>query len=321
MESFTRPTSPPRPMSPFKRHNKVTPFVPSGEFDREGEESQVVSDGDCTFEEIKILKPKGKSSQPKGTVIANRQASPTLTVESTVAEVEVAESHPSEHVVRVDVEPLYSPVIKPRKAKKGTASELNASETPDTGCSHTDLEFVHNPGAVSSSSDVEVVSGKIYDIPSPAKITPVGTLDRPNGQRSSDHSLYASLDPVDPNELSQPRHGERQMGHGTRQRRLKQLEEDLRQRRREETDSPGSRSSRDPRNWSDNYHMIHYAAMNGNKKQLLEIIHKMKKDDINIDTKDIEGRTALMHAVHNEHSSCIKALINEEADINATAFG
>ena len=40
-----------------------------------------------------------------------------------------------------------------------------------------------------------------------------------------------------------------------------------------------------------------------------------------MDERDGEGRTALMHAVHNNHTQCVKLLAEHGATVNATVDG
>ena len=81
---------------------------------------------------------------------------------------------------------------------------------------------------------------------------------------------------------------------------------------------------------------IHYAAANGNKKDLETILSELPviQDAVElvlgsnklcrregVDVTDGEQRTALMHAVHNENLECTKMLVEAGASVNAEALG
>ena len=102
------------------------------------------------------------------------------------------------------------------------------------------------------------------------------------------------------------------------------------------SDLPESQSMNFPPGSSQAMQPIHYAAASGNKKSLSEILSvlpimqdpmelvlgtdKMCKRE-GIDVRDSEGRTALMHAVHNDHIQCVKLLAEAGANINESANG
>ena len=91
-----------------------------------------------------------------------------------------------------------------------------------------------------------------------------------------------------------------------------------------------------PPSSSADMHPLHYAAATGNKKTLSELLsvlpitqdpvemvlgtEKMCKRD-GIDIRDSEGRTPLMHAVHQDHIHCVKLLAEAGANVNSTANG
>ena len=81
---------------------------------------------------------------------------------------------------------------------------------------------------------------------------------------------------------------------------------------------------------------IHHAASKGDKKELAEVLGQFPiiQDPVErvlgskkfcvregVDVKDGEGRTALMHAVHNDHIDCVQLLIKAGANINIEAPG
>ena len=81
---------------------------------------------------------------------------------------------------------------------------------------------------------------------------------------------------------------------------------------------------------------LHYAAAKGDRKELERIIGGLaiiqdpvervlgsKKFRVRegIDVKDGEGRTALMHAVHNDHIDCVQVLAKAGANVNIEAPG
>ena len=101
-------------------------------------------------------------------------------------------------------------------------------------------------------------------------------------------------------------------------------------------DHPESQSMNFPNGSSADMQSIHYAAATGNKKALGEILSRLpvKQDTVErvlgsdrmcvrqgMDERDGEGRTALMHAVHNNHTQCVKLLAEHGATVNATADG
>ena len=91
-----------------------------------------------------------------------------------------------------------------------------------------------------------------------------------------------------------------------------------------------------PQRSSANMQAIHYAAANGDKKLLAESIaalpvsqdavemvlgsEKLVKRD-GIDIPDSEGRSPLMHAVHNNRLQAVKTLAENGANINGAAAG
>ena len=79
---------------------------------------------------------------------------------------------------------------------------------------------------------------------------------------------------------------------------------------------------------------IHSAAANGNKRALREILSQLPirhtaavgTSDYTcalqgIDERDGKGRTALMHAVHNNHTQCVQLLVENGANTNAVSYG
>ena len=91
-----------------------------------------------------------------------------------------------------------------------------------------------------------------------------------------------------------------------------------------------------PPSSSADMHPLHYAAATGNKKSLNEQLsilpiiqdpvemvlgtEKMCKRE-GVDIRDSEGRTPLMHAVHQDHIHCVKTLAEAGANVNSTADG
>lgn len=91
-----------------------------------------------------------------------------------------------------------------------------------------------------------------------------------------------------------------------------------------------------PQGSSSNMHALHYAAANGDKKLLAENISALpvSQDPVEmvlgserlvkregIDIADSEGRSPLMHAVHNNHLQAVKMLAENGANVNALAAG
>ena len=73
---------------------------------------------------------------------------------------------------------------------------------------------------------------------------------------------------------------------------------------------------------------IHYMASTGDQKKLAQLISELNPDGDDqarvrgsIDVRDSEGRTPLMHAIHNEHFTCVKMLIDAGADIDIVSNG
>ena len=101
-------------------------------------------------------------------------------------------------------------------------------------------------------------------------------------------------------------------------------------------DLPESQTMNFPTGNSANMSPIHYAAATGNKKRLSEILsilpitqdpvemvlgtEKMCKKD-GVDVFDSEGRTPLMHAVHNDKVQCVKLLAEAGAVVNGESNG
>ncbi len=97
----------------------------------------------------------------------------------------------------------------------------------------------------------------------------------------------------------------------------------------------GSSMSLPPGN-SQDMQPIHYAAAAGNKKLLSEILSNLpvSQDPVEmvlgtdrlckregVDVNDSEGRTALLHAVHNDQLQSVKMLAEAGANINAATNG
>jgi len=73
---------------------------------------------------------------------------------------------------------------------------------------------------------------------------------------------------------------------------------------------------------------IHYMASVGDKKKLAQILSQLDNSDDdqagtrgNVDMRDSEGRTPLMHAIHNEHFACAKMLMDAGADVDIISNG
>lgn len=91
-----------------------------------------------------------------------------------------------------------------------------------------------------------------------------------------------------------------------------------------------------PQGSSADMHALHYAAGNGSSKALAELISALpvSQDSVEmvlgserlvkrlgIDVLDSEGRTPLMHAVHNEQEQAAKMLVEAGANVNKAAAG
>lgn len=91
-----------------------------------------------------------------------------------------------------------------------------------------------------------------------------------------------------------------------------------------------------PENSSADMHALHYAAASGDKKALAENISAlpMSQDTVEmvlgseklvrregIDVADSEGRSPLMHAVHNNQLHAVKVLAENGANVNVIAAG
>lgn len=102
------------------------------------------------------------------------------------------------------------------------------------------------------------------------------------------------------------------------------------------SDFPESHSMNFPLGSSADMQPIHYAAASGNKKVLLEILSVLPitQDAVElvlgtdrmcrregVDVCDSEGRTPLMHAVHNNQIQSVKILAEAGANVNADANG
>ena len=102
------------------------------------------------------------------------------------------------------------------------------------------------------------------------------------------------------------------------------------------SDFPESHSMNFPLGSSADMQPIHYAAASGNKKALLEILSVLPitQDAVElvlgtdrmcrregVDVCDSEGRTPLMHAVHNNQIQSVKILAEAGANVNADANG
>ena len=73
---------------------------------------------------------------------------------------------------------------------------------------------------------------------------------------------------------------------------------------------------------------IHYMASTGDKKKLAQILSQLNSDGDDqagtsghVDVRDSEGRTPLMHAIHNEHFACVKLLMDAGADVDIVSNG
>lgn len=102
------------------------------------------------------------------------------------------------------------------------------------------------------------------------------------------------------------------------------------------SDFPESHSMNFPLGSSADMQPIHYAAASGNKKALQEILSVLPitQDAVElvlgtdrmcrregVDVCDSEGRTPLMHAVHNNQIQSVKILAEAGANVNADANG
>ena len=75
---------------------------------------------------------------------------------------------------------------------------------------------------------------------------------------------------------------------------------------------------------------IHYMASTGDRKKLAQILAQLNGDGDDqagtmargsVDVRDSEGRTPLMHAIHNEHFACVKLLMDAGADVDIVTNG
>lgn len=73
---------------------------------------------------------------------------------------------------------------------------------------------------------------------------------------------------------------------------------------------------------------IHYMASTGDRKKLAQILSQLSSEGDDqagtgscVDVRDSEGRTALMHAIHNEHFACVKLLMDAGADVDIVSNG
>ena len=73
---------------------------------------------------------------------------------------------------------------------------------------------------------------------------------------------------------------------------------------------------------------MHYLASGGDKKKLAQLLAQLSSDGDDqagtmgsVDVRDSEGRTPLMHAIHNEHFACVKLLMDAGADVDIVTNG
>lgn len=360
--TFQKPSTPPRPLSPFKRHNKVAPMsTPSAEDEVQLQErttSPVVpfhleGDTEDVTSRVASFDSKATVLPSTATVITNRQVSADRDQATTSPRTETPHSEPSgsstrefgmgaENTVTVEVEPLYSPVLKPKRRELPPVPSTQKKAIDGTvvaGC-----EFVSNPSASDSPSPIRLEAKSPTGAPPVAKITPVSTpvedlQPRVKDMFVGDVSHYESLDDVDPDDVtersrrvyvkaSSESDGEGESGVVTGAQvasRVKGKSSSSGQKAQKKGKSKVSSFDEAPAVLLDSLatdmHALHYAAIKGSKKEMTEILGRMKADGMSVDLKDSEGRTALMHAVHCEHAPCIKLLVDHGASINLAAFG
>ena len=361
--TFQKPSTPPRPLSPFKRHNKVAP-MPSPSAADEGPVLERTTSPVIPFhledgtEDVscRVTSFDGTASAVSGdaTVIANMQVARDqgqVVASSPQRETPLSIPHGSstkeagmraENTITVDVEPLYSPVLKPKRKELPPATS-NQKKAVD-GAAIAGCELASNPSASNTPSPALLEAESPTGAPPEAKITPLSTpVDDLQPHVTSvfggNGSHYETLDAVDPDtatersrrvyvEASSGSDDERESRTGTGTEvtsRRKGKSSSSGQRAQKKVKSKVSSSDDAPTSLLDSVatdmHVLHYASLKGSKKEMTEILSKMRADGVSVDLKDSEGRTALMHAVHCEHAHCIKLLVDHGANINLAAFG
>ena len=345
--TFQKPSTPPRPLSPFKRHNKVVPMSsPSAEDERRLNESMSSPVIPFHCEDYAEDGRSGVSVSPgNATVITNVQ----VTVEQKQATTSppgrdsplstshgpLADETGAKNTVMVEVEPLYSPVLKSKK-KEALSSQKKAIGAAAVA----ECEVASNPGASDSPSPTRLGS-ESPGAPPVAKITPVSTpVDdlRPHAPVASGGNIshYETMDEIDPNDVAERSrrvYVKASSGSEEDEEAAATTVAQESKRGKGKVSSGGRKADKKAKakfdhapavmldSLASDMHVLHYAAIKGSKKEMTEILAKMKVDGVSVDLKDSEGRTALMHAVHCEHTSCIKLLVDHGANVNLPAFG
>ena len=365
--TFQKPSTPLRPHSPFKRHCKVAPMSsPSAEDEGQLQErttspvipfrledyAEDVSSRVTSFEGSSSGMPGDATVLPgDATVITNVQVAGEQVTTPLQRETPLSMPHGSatkeagmgaKSTVTVDVEPLYSPVLKTKR--KELPSAPSDQRKAIDGAAVAGCEFASNPSASDSPSPTHLEAESPQGGPPVAKITPVSTpVDdlRPHVKAAfgGNASHYESLDDIDPDnvaERSRRVYVEASSGSDEERESGAVTGAQVTSRGKEKSSSSGQRVQKKGKSKASNFddapallldslatdmHVLHYAAIKGNKKEMTEILAKMKVDGVSVDLKDSEGRTALMHAVHCEHAPCIKLLVDHGANINLAAFG
>jgi ankyrin repeat protein len=371
--SIQRPSTPPRPMSPFRKTNRVAP-MPSSSSQSEPSPSEERRTLSSPVVPLSSKKKAGHSSTPQREGPPPTTSSPTVISNTAVRHLEekdienepqyseivdpgddgresnqgqtcvhdvVSSSSPTDHSVvvvntlqNVQEEPLYSPVLKHKKNKQKPSPENVQDEplyspvlkhkkknkqkpSPDA---QSTGEFVY-PNPSTSAEDLSSANRMDpSDVPPLAKITPVSTpVDGRSRQMGTQtlHDYYATID----QEVTIDSESSESDAATEQEAKLRKLKKSLhKEQKRSVVETGASGPSTHLQQDVVDYLPIHYAAMNGNKKELSSVIEAMKTSGGSLDAKDSDGRTALMHAVHGEHFSCVRLLVNQGADINAKSF-
>ncbi len=361
--TFQKPSTPPRPLSPFKRHNKVAPIPSPSEADEGPVQERTTSpvipfhledDTEEVSSRVTSFDVTASAVSGDATVIANMQVARDqgqAVASSPRRETPLSIPHGSstkeagmraETTITVDVEPLYSPVLKPKRKEPPPATSNQKKAV--VGAAVAACELASNPSVSNTPSPALHEAESPTGAPPEAKITPLSTpVDDFQPHVTSvfggNGSHYETLDAVDPDtatERSRRVYIKASSGSDDERESRVGAETEVTSRRKGKSSSSGQRaqkkvkskvSSSDdaPTSLLDSVatdmHVLHYAALKGSKKEMTEILAKMRADGVSVDLKDSEGRTALMHAVHCDHAHCIKLLVDHGANINLPAFG
>lgn len=287
-----RPSSPKRPLSPLKKFNKVAPLNIT--------EKNSVVDSQSSLDSPLLTAAKPivmdtNATQEDDDNTAHIIANPNVDSNVTFQIKPFTDSS-------ITDDPTYSSVVRVKPSHhQFDSSHIGAPTTSDHCTNEQDHEDHNEP--------------VVY-----AKVNRHRTTEKTDAKKTEDDDTDGYMIPEEP-EISMATHNAKTYNQKPPPQQNVQL---ISMKPVSEVEVVATYAQCFPAGSSYDMQPIHYMASTGDKKKLVQILAQLNSDDDDdqagtrgsVDVTDSEGRTPLMHAIHNEHFACVKLLMDAGADVD-----